>query len=113
MKHRGETLPGRAGGAVVHCLDTYTVAMRTKTHCLELGGPHARAPHQRALDDCIDACRTAAAMMLRGSELAGSMRKVCAEACEACASSCRAAGEDGQMRACAQACESCAEACRA
>lgn len=113
MRRHTETLPAKQGGAVVHCLDCCTVCIRTKWHCLEMGGAHARAPHQRALEDCIEACRTAATMMLRESPLSESMRKVCAEACETCANSCRSVGLDGQMRACAEACDSCAQACRA
>lgn len=65
-----------------------------------------------ALDiDCAELCRTAAALMSRGSEFAVAVCATCAEVCEACAQECERHDMD-HCRECAAACRKCAEECR-
>lgn len=65
-----------------------------------------------ALDiDCAEACRTAAALMSRGSERAAEMCDLCARVCDACAEECEKHEMD-HCRECARACRLCAEECR-
>lgn len=60
--------------------------------------------------DCAQICRLAAGTVARGSELAGSVCRLCAEACRACADECERHEHD-HCRRCAEACRRCAEAC--
>ncbi|HJV51245.1 MAG TPA: four-helix bundle copper-binding protein [Noviherbaspirillum sp.] len=65
-----------------------------------------------ALDmDCADICRTAAAYMSRGSEMAGAICQLCAEICETCGDEC-AKHQMPHCQECAQACRRCADECR-
>jgi hypothetical protein len=60
--------------------------------------------------DCAQLCRTAAALMARGSDHAKSMCQVCVEACRACGDECGKHAMD-HCQQCAAACRRCAEAC--
>ncbi|MGH8131595.1 MAG: four-helix bundle copper-binding protein [Steroidobacteraceae bacterium] len=65
-----------------------------------------------ALDiDCAEVCRTAAALMSRGSEFSAEFCELCAKVCDACAEECERHDMD-HCRACAEACRRCAEECR-
>lgn len=65
-----------------------------------------------ALDiDCAEACRTTAAFLARGSELANYMCKMCEEICEACGDECGKHAA-AHCQDCASACRRCAEECR-
>ncbi len=65
-----------------------------------------------ALDmDCADICRTAAASMSRGGEMAGAICQLCADVCEACGDEC-AKYQMAHCQECAQACRRCADECR-
>ena len=65
-----------------------------------------------ALDiDCAEICRTAAAFMSRGSELATIVCGACCDVCEACAEEC-AQHQMDHCQACAEACRRCADECR-
>lgn len=67
--------------------------------------------------DCADACRTAAAMLLRQTEPDVAVLRVALEACE---QACRSCGDECEQhadmhehcRVCAEACRRCAEACQ-
>ena len=78
------------------------------THCLEVGGAHAKPEHMRLMLDCAEICETAISFMARGSEHHRHICRECAEICRACAASCDAVGG---MEECAAACRRCAEAC--
>lgn len=93
-------------------LDCHTVCLETVTHCLSMGGEHARPEHVTLLLDCAEICQTAANFMTRDSELHAVVCGACAQVCERCAQSCEQLGGD-EMRRCADACRRCAESCRA
>ena len=94
------------------CLDCARSCYETITHCLELGGDHARRAHINALLDCAGACETTAAFMARGSELHQRLCAVCADACERCAAECERFPDDQMMAECARICRQTAESCR-
>lgn len=94
------------------CTDCHENCVRTITHCLQLGGPHAAPEHVTMLATCADICRTSADAMLRGSHVHVHTCAACAAICTACAEACEAMGNDAAMRACAEACRRCAESCR-
>lgn len=65
-----------------------------------------------ALDmDCAQMCRTAAAMMARGSDFAQAVCSLCADVCTACGDEC-GRHPMNHCQACAQACRACSDACR-
>ena len=80
-------------------------------HCLEMGGKHVEKEHVKLMEDCIEACQTAANFMKRGSRLQASECAACTEICEACAESCDRIG-GVEMTRCAEICRRCAESCR-
>ena len=91
------------------CLACYRACqVNASLHCLELGGPHVEPTHFRLMLDCVEACRSAAAMMLNGSPYAQDHCRMCARICRDCARSCR---ELGDMDDCVSACERCADSC--
>lgn len=79
------------------------------THCLELGGKHVEPSHFRLMLDCAESCKFTATLMLNGSAYHPQACGLCAEICDACATSCRTVGG---MDDCVAACERCAESCR-
>lgn len=78
-------------------------------HCLDTGGDHVAPQHFRLMADCAAMCATAADFMLRGSEFHAGSCTLCADICDACATSC--ATLDG-MQTCVAACLACAASCR-
>src|SRR5436305_536836 len=94
------------------CTDCHAVCTETVSHCLQMGGEHARPEHIRLLLDCAQICGTSADFLLRGSELHTFTCQACAEICERCAQDCERLGDDPGMRACIEACRRCAESCR-
>ena len=91
------------------CLDCYRVCQQTASlHCLELGGEHVEPAHFRLMLDCVETCRSAAALMLNGSSYAHEHCRLCARVCRDCAESCRRLGD---MDDCVAACERCADSC--
>lgn len=95
-----------------HCQDCAGVCLRTITHCLALGGPHAAPDHQAVLHDCADICETVARFIARGSCCSRELARICADVCDQCAHDCDAIpGDDPMMRECAQTCRLCAETC--
>lgn len=97
---------------IKECLSCHSICLETIQYCLQKGGKHASADHIQALRDCAEACQTSANFMLSSSPLHPRTCGVCAEACERCAKSCEAMGDDEQMKACAEECWRCAESCR-
>lgn len=83
-------------------------------HCLTMGGEHSEVTHIQLLKDCAELCKLSESFMLRGSDFAEELCKLCADICEQCADNCEKVGpEDAQMGECAQLCRKCAESCRA
>ena len=87
------------------CLDTFF------NHCLDMGGAHVAHDHALAMNDCIQACQTAADFMARGSVQHRVECEACARICDICARSCEVFDCE-EMKACAQICRRCAESCR-
>ena len=108
MPHQ-QKLSAEMDRCIQDCLECYRVCQANASlHCLELGGEHVAPRHFRLMLDCVEACRSAAAMMLNGSEHAAEHCRMCAKICLACAESCRKLGD---MEDCVSACERCAESC--
>ena len=84
---------------IVDCLGCYSTCLETVTYSLEVGGQHVEPVRIRLLLDCADICQTAAAFMLRNSDLHQRVCAVCAEVCEQCAESCAQLGSHPQMAA--------------
>ena len=99
-------------GCIDECNSCRDICTESVAHCLSLGGKHAKSDHIQMLQDCAELCAASAAFMLRGSELHGDVCGVCASACEACATSCGAFGEDDLMARCAEECRRCARSCQ-
>lgn len=78
-------------------------------HCVEVGGKHVAPDHARLMIDCATICQTAADFMTSGSHFHARVCGVCADVCEACATSCR---ELDGMESCVRACSDCAASCR-
>jgi hypothetical protein len=92
------------------CLDCHRVCLTMASqHCLVHGGEHVAPEHFRLMMVCAEICRTAASVMMIGSDQMNRVCQACAEICEACAESCQ--NLDG-MGPCIQACRDCADACR-
>jgi hypothetical protein len=79
------------------------------THCLEMGGEHARPQHLRLMLDCAAFCAFTADALGRKSQFHTRFAALCAEVCETCEKDCQAVGD---MDDCVQACRACAAACR-
>src|SRR5256886_16948379 len=80
------------------------------THCLEMGGEHARPQHLRLMLDCAALCAFTADALGRKSQFHNRFAALCAEVCETCAKDCEALGD---MEDCVQACRECARLCTA
>lgn len=61
--------------------------------------------------DCADICRTASALMSRGSDFIELICSLCVTACVNCADECESEFND-YCRKCVAACRRCAEKCR-
>jgi hypothetical protein len=93
--------------ALQHCHATcHSMAM---THCLEMGGEHARPQHLRLMLDCAGFCAFTADALGRKSQFHTRFVALCAEVCETCATDCTALGD---MEECVEACGACARICR-
>ena len=79
------------------------------THCLEMGGEHARPQHLRLMLDCAGLCAFTADALGRKSQFHTRFAALCAEVCETCEKDCEALGD---MEDCVQACRTCAARCR-
>lgn len=79
------------------------------THCLEMGGEHARPQHLRLMLDCAGTCAFTADALGRKSQFQAHFAALCAQVCETCGEDCDALGD---MEDCVQACRDCARLCR-
>ena len=92
------------------CLRCYRICLdMASSHCLELGGEHAKPAHIQLMLACSEVCRSAAHLMLLGTPHHRHLCAECAEICEDCARDCERVG---QMEDCVKACRACAESCR-
>lgn len=93
------------------CLRCYQICLGMSTsHCLELGGEHAKPAHIQLMLACAETCRASAHVMIIGSRHHKHLCAECADICEDCAKDCERIGD---MDACVEACRACAESCRA
>jgi len=79
------------------------------THCLEMGGEHARPQHLRLMMDCAALCAFTADALGRKSQFHNRFAALCADVCETCEKDCEALGDMGD---CVRACRDCASRCR-
>lgn len=94
---------------IADCLDCYRTCQQTAViDSLMLGGKHVAPGHFRAMLECAEACRFAAAMMLSASTFTAATCALCADICRACAQSCCGLGG---LEECATACDRCADSC--
>ena len=110
MSHKDVSADMRS--CIDECNSCRDICIESISHCLSLGGKHAKADHIQTLIDCADLCAASAAFMLRGSERHGDVCGVCADACEACATSCDELADDEMMARCAEECRRCAGSCQ-
>ncbi|MGB5106911.1 MAG: four-helix bundle copper-binding protein [Candidatus Zixiibacteriota bacterium] len=96
---------------IADCLKCYEVCVRTKVHCLDMGGSHAERHHITLMSACADACSTSAHVMLMESEFQNRFCMLCADICERCAADCERFVDDDKMQSCALTCRQCAETC--
>ena len=93
--------------ALQHChAICHSMAM---THCLEMGGEHARPQHLRLMLDCAGICAFTADALGRKSQFHTRFAALCAEVCETCEKDCEALQD---MEDCVRACRDCAHRCR-
>jgi len=94
--------------------ECHNICLETVSHCLQMGGNHARPEHITVLLDCAEICQLSANFMLRKSNLHALSCATCAEICDRCAQSCDGFRDeaDQTMKQCAEICRRCAEACR-
>lgn len=89
------------------CLKCHTVCSATAARVIQKGGKHT-PEHIFSMVDCAEICLTAAHFMMRGSPFYGEICKTCADLCTHCAGLCEQAGETDA----ANACRACAASCR-
>ena len=87
------------------------------TACIQMGDADSQG-HDMTLcimlsRDCADISTLCGRLTARGSQFVQSFMRVCAEACDACATECeKHADHMAHCKACAEACRKCAEECR-
>jgi hypothetical protein len=94
--------------ALSHC-HTQCLSM-AMTHCIEIGGDHARPQHLRLMMDCAAMCALTGDLLAHKSQFHNRVAALCAEICEVCAEDCE---KLGQMEDCVAACRRTATLCNA
>lgn len=94
------------------CIECWIACEMCSDACLDEENTDMMVRCIRLDRDCADACRMAAAVMVRGGEKAEEVCRLCAELCEACAEECEKHTGHDHCRMCAEACRRCAEECR-
>ena len=97
--------------AIAATTDCHQACVEAMSYGLQRRGESAHLLHARLMLDCAQICDTTRDMMLRSSDFAHQVARLCADVCERCAASCERLGQG--MEACAGACRRSAEACRA
>ncbi len=93
---------------VDNCLNCHSVCLAMASqHRLERGGEHVEPQHFRLMLACAEICRSAAAVMMIGTDMHARLCALCADICDECARSCEQLGD---MERCVEACRRCAEA---
>lgn len=93
-------------------MDTYRICHQTAAYCIDSGGDLATLERLRALDDCAEANLTLANFLLRASDHAYDVARLCQTVSAACAQEIEAIEHsDGQLRAAYAACHQSRHAC--
>jgi hypothetical protein len=71
-----------------------------------------RARPEQALVLVANSAALCLPLLARNSDYYDQLCRICADACDACATECEQYDDDDFMRGCAQACRRCAEECR-
>ena len=93
------------------CLACATLCNNCASSCLKEEDVKMMASCIQLDMECAALCYASAQLMSLGSAKAMALCKICAEACEACASEC-GKHDNEHCKACAAACRKCAEACK-
>lgn len=94
-----------------NCENCYRLCVQTLVYATHQTEKPIHEALLRLLMDCADICRATANYLMRGSDLHGSLCRVCASICERCAEFCGESREDAQLRLCEQVCLRCSESC--
>jgi hypothetical protein len=111
--HTAEHRSTEMNQCITNCFNCAAICIETISHCLQMGGAHAKPDHIGLMQTCAEICTASANAMLRGVQAHTATCGACAEVCRMCAQACEAMGDDAAMQRCAEACRRCAESCRA
>ena len=93
-------------------METYRVCHQAAASCIDAGGELATLERLRAFDDCAEANLTLANFLLRASDHAADMARLCEKVSAACAREIAdIEHSDGQLRAAYAACQHSRHAC--
>jgi hypothetical protein len=94
------------------CLDCQRICLQSSDYRWRWDG--GRGPERDAtpLLNCAEICRTAALLLLRGSEFSPRVCALCAEVCEGWVRDCELTSGAENLKSCIQASRECAESCR-
>lgn len=93
------------------CVECWAACETCSDACLSEDDIRAMVRCIRFDRECAEICLAAARAMIRGSDQAAAICRVCAEICDRCAAECER-HEHYHCRVCAEACRRCAEECR-
>ncbi len=93
-------------------METYRICHETAAYCIDSGGELATLERLRAFDDCAEANLTLANFLLRASEHAADVARLCYKISTACAQGIESVEHnDDQLRAAYAACQQSRNAC--
>lgn len=93
-------------------MHAYRVCHQSAAYCINNGGELATLERLKAFDDCAEVNLTLANFLLRGSEHAVALARVCIDVSQACAESIQEIEhEDAQLRAAYAVCHHARHAC--
>ena len=93
------------------CVECWLACEMCSDACLDEENVEAMVRCIRLDRECAEMCQTAARAMVRGSDEAKAICRLCAEICDRCGEEC-ARHEADHCQACAEACRRSAEECR-
>lgn len=87
-------------GIIDDLMETYRICLESAAYCIDKGGDLATLDRLKAFDDCAEINLSLANFLLRASEHARGMARLCLAISTACAESIRhVEHDDGQLRA--------------
>ncbi len=102
-----EILQNQIDDCTQDCLNCHTVCYDAAMRIIQ-GGERRRAEHISSMLNCAELCLTTAHFLLSNSLFYTAICQVCADVCTRCKELCASMGE-GES---ANACQACAESCR-